>query len=366
MTSFALHNMFFKQMELPANRIKTVMIHALIWLLYFIYESSILLIIDSIKLNYWESGLNFTLYACIFYLNSLVLLPYFIERKRYVLLVIATILLLALVTASRYGLYLYIIPEVEGQILRPFTNHKLFLAQTVWRGGYFIILSFGYFFVLHAIRNERSRRILEEIKRKRERKLRKVQKRLLLAQIAYFKSQINPHFLYNSLNFLYSQVYAYSESAARSVLLLSDIMRYNLKDDVTDKAMLESEVQHLRNYIEMNQLRFNHNLQIDFEVSGALQYRMIAPMVLITLVENCFKHGELLDPAHPLTLRIDVQGDKLLFYSRNKKRGGPKEQSTGIGLNNIRKRLDLHCPNRYTLNIEDAPTYYTCTLTLEL
>jgi LytS/YehU family sensor histidine kinase len=143
-------------------------------------------------------------------------------------------------------------------------------------------------------------------------------------------------------------------------------MRYNVKDEGDGRAMLEDEVQHLKNYIEMNQLRFNHALQIHLQVSGTLQYRMVMPLVLLTFVENCFKHGELFDPANPLIIRIDVEDDRMLFYTSNKKRNEPREVSTGIGLVNIRKRLDLHCLNRYVLDIKEDATHYTCTLVINL
>ncbi|WP_345117304.1 sensor histidine kinase [Hymenobacter algoricola] len=225
---------------------------------------------------------------------------------------------------------------------------------------YFLLPSIGYWFARNAIR-------LEKQKREQEHDLRVAERNLMEANLAFLKNQINPHFLFNSLNFLYAQVYPYSEETAKGILLLSDIMRYALKeDDNNGKVMLEKEVQHLHNYIAINQLRFNQRLQIQFEISGSLQFMMILPLVLITFVENCFKHGELSDPQNPLLIQITTVNNQLTFRTRNKKRDGPKEKSTGIGLDNTQRRLDMVYPERYVLTVNDEQDYYTCTLIIEL
>jgi LytS/YehU family sensor histidine kinase len=203
-------------------------------------------------------------------------------------------------------------------------------------------------------------------KRQQEEQLRLAERSLLEANLTFLKNQINPHFLFNSLNFLYAQVYPHSANAAKGILLLSDTMRYALLEDSNGKVMLEQEVKHLRNYIELNQLRFNNKLQVEFSVEGSTHFLLILPLVLITFVENCFKHGELADAAHPLIIRLVVVQNQLTFLTHNKKRHGPKEKSTGIGLTNTRKRLALIYPDRHTLTTTDEPDYYTCQLTLDL
>jgi LytS/YehU family sensor histidine kinase len=186
------------------------------------------------------------------------------------------------------------------------------------------------------------------------------------ANLAFLRNQINPHFLFNSLNFLYAQVYPHSENAAKGILLLSETMRYALLEDNKGKVMLAQEVKHLHNYIELNQLRFSNQLQVEFEVVGNIQFLMILPLVLITFVENCFKHGELADPVNPLVIHLVVKQNVLTFHTRNKKRLGPKERSTGIGLANIQKRLSIMYEGRYNLATKDEADFYTCDLTLEL
>lgn len=346
---------------------KQVFVHILLWITYILYESSVLLIVDGARINLVEVGLNFCSYAAIFYLNSLWLLPAFLKQQKYFLLVVNLLLLIALLIPIRYFVYLYALPFLGADVLHPFDNHRLFLGQTVWRGGYFAMLSFGYFFANSTIRIEREKRIVAEVKRRREIRLRKLEKELADVKIETLRNQINPHFLYNTLNFFYAQMYPRCETTARGVLLLADIMRYGLEEDEANgKVMLTKEIQHLKNYLDLQQLRFNHQLQVHVEEQGSLAYRMILPMLLITIVENCFKHGDLLDPQHPLVIRIEVQGDELRFSTRNKKKEGAKETSTGIGQANIRRRLDLKCKNRYSLEIIEEQNLYTCQLILKL
>lgn len=195
------------------------------------------------------------------------------------------------------------------------------------------------------------------------RKLIETQRRLLASQILTLKAQINPHFLFNSLNFLYAQSLLYSDELAKSTMLLSEIMRYGLKEtNEEDKVSLENEVKHLENFIEFNQLRFSNRLYIDFQKEGNLRVRRIMPLLLITFVENAFKYGELMDENNPVKILLELKENQLYFKVFNKKRVGPKELSTGVGLENIKNRLELAYPKKYAIKISDEEHYYTAEL----
>jgi LytS/YehU family sensor histidine kinase len=187
------------------------------------------------------------------------------------------------------------------------------------------------------------------------------------ANFNFLKAQINPHFLHNTLNFLYSKSLPYSAELSEGILTLSDIMRYALSEgNARDgKAPLKDEIEHLRNVIKINQLRFSHNLNVQFNVEGVINGAQIIPFVLITLVENAFKHGDLKSIEHPIDIKIAVEGKRLYFYCRNKKKNGPKELSTGIGLDNIKKRLDLAYQQKYRFLINDQAEFYTTELTID-
>jgi len=187
------------------------------------------------------------------------------------------------------------------------------------------------------------------------------------ANFKFLKSQINPHFLHNTLNFLYAKSLPYSAELSEGILTLSDIMRYALNEavDGDDKAPLKDEIEHVRNVIKINQLRFSNNLNVQFEVTGVINGAQIIPFVLITIVENAFKHGDLQKPEYPIDIKLNVEHDRLFFYCRNKKKSGPKEISTGLGLDNIRNRLEFAYGSNYKLNIKDEADFYTTELTID-
>src|SRR5215213_3887969 len=184
------------------------------------------------------------------------------------------------------------------------------------------------------------------------------------ANFNFLKAQINPHFLHNTLNFLYARSLPYSPELSEGILTLSDIMRYALSEgNAKDgKAPLKDEIEHVRNVIKINQLRFSNNLNVQFNVEGVINGASIIPFVLITLAENAFKHGDLKSTDHPIDINLRINDSKLYFYCSNKKKSGPKELSTGIGLDNIKKRLDLAYGTDYCLNIKDETEFYTTEL----
>lgn len=186
------------------------------------------------------------------------------------------------------------------------------------------------------------------------------------ANLNFLKAQINPHFLHNTLNFLYAKSLPYSTELSEGILTLSDIMRYALSEQniKEGKAALKDEIEHVRNVIRIHQLRYNNNLLVKFEVNGVINGITIIPFVLITIVENAFKHGDLKSTEHPIDIQLTIEHNNLQFFCRNKKKTGPKELSTGIGLDNIKKRLDLAYKNQYSLLIKDEHDLYTTQLTI--
>jgi sensor histidine kinase YesM len=347
-------------MQTTSVRLRPVLIHSAAWLGFIVYELLIGAAVRPVPVSLLETGLSFCLNASLFYVNCLVLMPWLFAHRRYVLYSLLLLGLISTFILLRYTLKVDILPTLGVPVVNPIVSLKTFLGESLYRGGYFLFPSFGYWFAQNALR-------LEKQKREREHQLRVAEKNLMEANIAFLKNQINPHFLFNSLNFLYAQVYPHSEPAAKGILLLSDIMRYALKeDDNHGKVMLEKEVQHLHNYLALNQLRFNQQLQIQLEIEGSLRFLMILPLVLITFVENCIKHGELSDAQNPLLIQLRTTNNQLYFRTHNKKRQGPKEKSTGIGLVNTRQRLDMAYPGKYDLTVTDADSQYTCVLIIEL
>lgn len=260
------------------------------------------------------------------------------------------------------ALLLMIFQGLSAYLMPDFNSREKIQTTMIWlvfaMATVFAVI-FGLFVAyLIFLRDEKKQqKILEEQKLQLE-----VEKSQ--ANLNFLKAQINPHFLHNTLNFLYAKSLPYSPELSEGILTLSDIMRYALSEGNSKdgKAPLRDEIEHVRNVIKINQLRFSNNLNVDFEVHGVVNGATIIPFVLITLVENAFKHGDLKSCEHPIAIRIDVNEERLRFNCRNRKKSGPKELSTGIGLDNIRKRLDLAYGKDYSLQVKDETDFYSTEL----
>ncbi|MBS1510137.1 MAG: histidine kinase [Bacteroidetes bacterium] len=288
------------------------------------------------------------------YYNNLI-----VERSKAVNYVVITVILLVISFFYFMGMH-YAFPEASTGQMGKVANTAIYIFSFSVSALFFtgIALLLAY---LNNLREE-----------KKQRKILEAQKMQLevdnsQANFKFLKSQINPHFLHNTLNFLYAKSLPYSAELSEGILTLSDIMRYALSEAASSdgKAPLKDEIEHVRNVIKINQLRFSNNLHVNFEVQGVVNGAMIIPFVLITIVENAFKHGDLQKQEYPIDIKLRIDHQKLFFYCRNKKKSGPKEISTGLGLDNIRNRLDFAYGNNYTLAIKDEADFYTTELTID-
>ncbi|WP_428331591.1 sensor histidine kinase [Mucilaginibacter sp.] len=191
---------------------------------------------------------------------------------------------------------------------------------------------------------------------------------LALAENAYLRQQLNPHMLFNALNFIYHSVYKHSVDGSRCVLLLSDILRFGLESAAPDgKTLLSAEIEQLNNLLEINRYRFGGKLHLEVQFPAEPGQHRIIPLILFTLTENLFKHGHLKDPAHPaqLILSIDQTG-ALRYYSYNLKKKKNDAAREHLGLKNTRLRLDQSYPGSYRLSVNESETFYELTLNLQL
>jgi LytS/YehU family sensor histidine kinase len=181
------------------------------------------------------------------------------------------------------------------------------------------------------------------------------------------KNQISPHFLYNTLSFLYTKALPLSKDLSDAIAKLSEMMRYSLNEiGKDDKVPLEKEITHLENFIEIHQLRFNRELNIKLIIEGDTRQHKIMPLLLITFVENAIKHGKVHDPEQPLLIKMKMEKGIFNFFIKNKKSTGLKEKSSGIGLRNIKSRLALSYPDAHKLEIIDSSEDYTVCLTINV
>ncbi|WP_413670016.1 sensor histidine kinase [Mucilaginibacter sp. Mucisp86] len=186
------------------------------------------------------------------------------------------------------------------------------------------------------------------------------------AELSFLKAQINPHFLFNTMNNIYTLVLTRDDHAADSVLRLSKIMRYITEDIAGNFAPLQREIDCITSYIELQRLRTGNLTIVDFEVDGDIDQKQIAPLLLMTFIENIFKYGVSKHEASTISIKLNISEESLVFYCKNKIfSSNSKYGGTGIGIKNTRRRLEHLYNGKYLLDISDNNQEYIVQLTLQ-
>ncbi|HSC37552.1 MAG TPA: histidine kinase [Chitinophagaceae bacterium] len=194
-----------------------------------------------------------------------------------------------------------------------------------------------------------------------------VKEEKLKAELSSLKAQINPHFLFNALNSIYALVVKKDDKAPDAIIHLSGLMRYVIKDANDYKISLQKELDYISNYIELQKSRLGDTARINYACNGSPDGNEIAPLILITYIENAFKYGVNPDERSELDIKTGIDGNCLrLFVSNRKVKLSDKAISTGIGMENTKGRLRLLYPQKHVLNIEESNDHYTVTLTMYL
>lgn len=189
----------------------------------------------------------------------------------------------------------------------------------------------------------------------------------LNVELDFLKAQINPHFLFNSLNTVYSLAHKQSAQTEVVILKLSEILRYVLYEASAKKVLLAKELAYIDNYIDLQKYRIDKNMRISYELTGNAEVQMIEPMILMTFVENAFKHGISYKPGSFIEIKIDIKDLYLTMQVSNTYSEAPAiEVHKGIGLMNVQKRLSLSYPLQHTLTITDENGIYNVNLTINL
>ena len=195
----------------------------------------------------------------------------------------------------------------------------------------------------------------------------RLQRQNIQAEMYYLKHQINPHFFMNTLNNIHALIDIDSEAAKDTVIELSKMMRYVLYDSEQDSISLEKEIQFLQHYIQLMRLRYSDSVEIVVDVPESSPSQVkIPPLIFIVFVENAFKHGISYNSRSYIHISIEVsaEGDRVHYTVSNSKNPSKWKTHGGIGLDNVRKRLDLLFPKRYQLEIEDTAHHYSVELNI--
>jgi len=309
---------------------------------------------------HWSFIAHNALIASFFYLNLLVMIPLGLRKRGWIVYVIGGLLAIVLyVTISHYVREAFVVREVRRvSRFRPFQYFGLaFPYVMAWVFSTSVKFSMDYLVL--------------------ERKRKESENENLKSELSLLRSQISPHFMFNVLNSLTALARKKSDDLEPIIIKLSQLMRYTIYHSAVPRVELDTELEYLQNYIDLQRLRFGHHIRINFVKDVHQPDFQIEPMLLISFVENAFKHGSglVVDPV--IDISIECKDGVLKFNTRNKfvadseganhegDPGGAGTDSThGVGLKNVKRRLELLYENKYDLIIKDEPPWFIVNLTL--
>lgn len=316
-------------------------VHVLVWLLFIFYEAVIVFLLFGLSGHPLTYLFHYTVVFCFFYFHSNSLLPWLEKSKRRLIFYAPLLIIIELACYIMFhyfmDLLLMLLQVIEP---KPYPLDKTFILRNIYRGIFFFGFSTGYFFFRNFLRSRRRTELLEKEKLQNIIHRQQAEQEVVRAQNAYLKAQINPHFLFNTLDFVYSKVEETAPAAAQTIVCLSQMMRYAIDSDNADGFIqLGEEISQVENLIYLHQVRKGFKMEIDFYYTQeAVQLRFI-PLVLLTLVENIFKHGDLHSPGHSAQVTLAVVEGSLYMETINLIDKTPAGNKTGTGLGNIEKRL---------------------------
>lgn len=295
----------------------------------------------------------FVVHLIEFYICYLWVFPRFLKKGKGLYLVIGLCIAMGAFIALRYMIEQVLFSYFLGfQNYGPDTTITFYIIDNLYYGSSYIFLAAAVWSVQNAFKSDKLNKQLKD--------------EAIKAELSFLKSQINPHFLYNTLNYIYSLAIPVSDQLASAVLRLSDLMRYTLAESTDGKVSLAKEIDYLQSYIELFRMRFEPNFYVEFELTGVTEQQKIASLLLIPFIENAFKHGVLNEPEHPVRIQLQLQDKQLFFSVSNTINNHQKDRSSGIGLVNIHRRLDLIYPDKHELNIVRKGDVYQTTLVIKL
>lgn len=313
---------------------------------------------------------NFTAYGILFYLNYFRLVPrYFITGKKtvYFFTIIVAIVCMTLATSFINKDFWDFVHEAKEQVPPPSNEQKInnapappppeFINFRIFNFAITSILISGFSLGL---------RLIEKV-RKDEKIRKELEKEKLNSELAFLKNQISPHFFFNTLNNIYSLISINTEDAQESILKLSKLMRYLLYETERGTISLSEELAFLENYIDLMKLKLNNRVKLDISFPESYRNHDIHPLLFISFIENAFKHGVSYRDNSFIKIGIDVSDDELIFIAENSinKTTDLGDTHSGIGLENVKKRLQLLYPNTHSLSINSENNIFKIKLILK-
>lgn len=328
--------------------------HLLFWLILYLYSTIYAgFISKAYAYSFYDFTVKLPFIIGICYFNIYYLLPTFLAKKRY------TVYLVSLFFAILF-------PTVVLQIMlnslvyanlcpRHYVSDALFSYENTLDKMFSITT-----IVLFTTGLKLSKDWLTQ-----QQKIAEIKRQQLKTELQFLKLQISPHFFFNTLNNLYALVLKKSDLAPDVVLKFSDMVSYLLYESDHEKAFLKKEIEVIKNYLSLEELRFGDRVKVDFTLSGNLDNFNIPPLILLPFVENCFKHGtkNLLEKVD-ISIRLSIENNLLHLVINNPAAIKPPqpEKNSGVGLKNVKRRLDLIYGDDYELNITEQDQQFKVSL----
>ncbi|GGF68536.1 sensor histidine kinase [Wenyingzhuangia marina] len=336
--------------------------HVIFWIIYFLFNtfrwgSYFNDYVYSLKTNL----LGFPIHMTLCYLNIFVLMPFLIYRKKYFLYVVSVITAIFIMVMIKFNLtYLLISHNVWPEGPKPIDTLSL---------NYTIDMMIGELYVVAFVAAIKiTLDFLKEHRRVSD--LEKVQ---LQTELLFLKNQISPHFFFNTLNNIYSLAVVQSKKTPRIILKLSELMRYLLYETRNPRQSLENEILCIQNYLDLERVRHSEALEVNVDISGDIRDKEIAPILLLTFVENAFKHGANKNIGNvKINIKFKIVDDFLYFSITNPMpivtvHKDNLKQSSGIGLENVKKRLELgYHKNDYDLKLKSKKNKFIVKLKIKV
>ena len=359
-----------KNKRKPNNERKglPVLLHVIGWIILFILPQFLLTggtfpNIRTIEIIIF----NTFVFGVIFYLNYLWLVPRFLLRKRGLIYFPAVIVLLIFMQTGNNKAFISFFPppdadrtEMQKEYHSENRQRRKFPRRMAVYNFYINAVLVSSFAV--GLRYAERSRI-------REREMKELEKEKLNSELAMLKNQISPHFFFNTLNNIYSLIEINKADAQTSVLNLSKMMRYLLYESEHGNARLSREIQFMTNYIDLMKLRLSSRVNLRVDFPQKYDDMDVPPLLFITFIENAFKHSASFKGSPFIEISLAVEGSVITFMTRNSinnpSSAGAPEVDSGIGLENVKKRLSLIFDNNYDLDISNKDSVYSVTLKID-
>lgn len=337
--------------QMKSAKWKTILLHISFWLIIFSYpfilHPDLLSNDTSALLSLFFYGLRYIALIGLFYLNAYVLIPELLYRKKYLTYIFTQLLSIAALSAIHIIFTKFFLSHSH--------IHYIPVGFTIFTYIFIWACSTAYQMLRHKIKTDK-------LSNEKEREN-------LKTELSFLRSQVSPHFMFNVLNNMVSLARKRSDQLEPSLIKLSSLLRYMIYETDEEKKPLEKEIEYLQSFIDLQQQRFGNNIRINTSLQTENIDYDIEPMILIPFVENAFKHGVVWEDDAHIDIELTVRNGMLSFFVKNKYDNSTqesKDKTSGIGLNNVKRRLQLLYDDKHVLHIDKIDGWFTVSLQLNL